>query len=133
MYNGFDELGENPGLYQIEATGQGRVRLTDNGNDVRPVWAPDGRSVVFMSTRDGDMELYRLSLVDGSLLQLTDDPAQDGLPAVSPDSNLVVFASDRGGSWRLYVTPLQGGPTIWLLEIRGVLTNWLEHSLQWTR
>ena len=133
VYNGFDELGENPGLYRIEATGQGRVRLTDNGNDVRPVWAPDGRSVVFMSTRDGDMELYRLSLVDGSLLQLTDDPAQDGLPAVSPDSSLVVFASDRGGSWRLYVTPLQGGPTIWLLEIRGVLTNWLEHSLQWTR
>ena len=133
VYNGFDELGENPGLYRIEATGQGRVQLTDNGNDVRPVWAPDGRSVVFMSTRDGDMELYRLSLVDGSLLQLTDDPAQDGLPAVSPDSNLVVFASDRGGSWRLYVTPLQGGPTIWLLDIRGVLTNWLEHSLQWTR
>jgi len=133
LFNGFDERGENPGLYLMNVDGSNRLRLTDNGNDVRPAWSPDGEKVVFMSTRDGDMDLYRISLRDGSLVQLTNDPAQDGLPAISPDSKLVAFASDRGGVWRLYVTPIDGGPEVALLAINGVLTNWLEHSIQWTR
>lgn len=133
LFNGFDERGENPGLYLINVDGSNRQRLTDNGNDLRPAWSPDGRAVVFMSTRNGNMDVYRLSLQDGSLVQLTNDPAQDGLPAISPDSRLVVFASDRGGVWRLYVTPIDGGPTVPLLDIQGVLVNWLEHSIQWTR
>ena len=113
--------------------GSNRLRLTDNGNDTRPAWSPDGEKVVFMSTRDGDMDIYSLSLRDGALVQLTNDPAQDGLPAISPDSKLVVFASDRGGVWRFYVTPIDGGPTVALLDIKGVLVNWLEHSIQWMR
>ncbi len=133
LYNGFDERGENPGLYLMNMDGSNRLRLTDNGNDTRPAWSPDGEKVVFMSTRDGDMDLYRLSLRDGGLVQLTNDPAQDGLPAISPDSKLVVFASDRGGVWRFYVTPIDGGPTVALFDINGVLVNWLEHSIQWTR
>jgi Tol biopolymer transport system component len=133
LFNGFDERGETPGLYLINVDGSNRQRLTDNGNDLRPAWSPDGRAVVFMSTRNGNMDVYRLSLQDGSLVQLTNDPAQDGLPAISPDSRLVVFASDRGGVWRLYVTPIDGGPTVPLLDIQGVLVNWLEHSIQWTR
>lgn len=133
LFNGFDERGENPGLYLIDVDGGNRLRLTDNGNDTRPAWSPDGEKVVFMSTRDGDMDIYRLSLRDGSLVQLTNEPAQDGLPAISPDSKLVIFASDRGGVWRFYVTPIDGGPVVALLDINGVLTNWLEHSIQWTR
>jgi hypothetical protein len=133
IYNGFDERGENPGLYLMDMDGDNRLRLTDNGNDVRPVWSPDGNNVVFMSTRDGDMDVYRLSLRDGALVQLTNEPSQDGLPVVSLDSKLVLFASDRGGVWRLYVTSIDGGPTVQLLEINGVMVNWLEHSIQWTR
>ncbi len=133
LFNGFDERGENPGLYLMNVDGGNRLRLTDNGNDTRPVWSPDGEKIVFMSTRDGDMDIYRLSLRDGSLVQLTNEPAQDGLPAISPDSKLVIFASDRDGVWRFYVTPIDGGPVVALLDINGVLTNWLEHSVQWTR
>jgi serine/threonine-protein kinase len=133
LFNGFDERGENPGLYLMNVDGGNRLRLTDNGNDTRPAWSPDGEKVVFMSTRDGDMDIYRLSLRDGSLVQITNDPAQDGLPAISPDSKLIIFASDRGGVWRFYVTPIDGGPVVALLDINGVLTSWLEHSIQWTR
>ncbi|MFN3982633.1 MAG: TolB family protein, partial [Caldilinea sp.] len=133
LFNGFDERGENPGLYLMNVDGGNRLRLTDNGNDTRPAWSPDGEKIVFMSTRDGDMDIYRLSLRDGSLVQLTNEPAQDGLPAISPDSKLVIFASDRDGVWRFYVTPIDGGPVVALLDINGVLTNWLEHSVQWTR
>ncbi|MCB9117269.1 MAG: PD40 domain-containing protein [Caldilineaceae bacterium] len=131
-YNGINAAGEEPGLYLMEISGDNRLRLSNNGNDLRPVWTPDGNNIIFMSTRSGNWEVFRLSLVDGSLLQLTNNPAQDGLPAVSPDGNYVAFASDRGGVWRLFVVPIDGGAEIEIGPIRGVLTNWLEHAIQWT-
>lgn len=133
VYNGVDSRGAQPGLYIMSTNGENRLRLTDNGNDIRPVWSPNGNNVVFMSTRNGDWDVYRLSLRDGTLLQLTDDPAQDGLPAISPDGKLVIFASDRGGVWRIYAVPIDGGAAVPLFAVEGVLTNWLEHSIQWTR
>jgi serine/threonine protein kinase len=133
VYNGVDGRGAQPGLYIMSTSGENRLRLTDNGNDLRPVWSPNGNDVVFMSTRNGNWDVYRLSLRDGTLLQLTDDPAQDGLPAISPDGKLVIFASDRGGVWRIYAVPIDGGVAVPLFAVEGVLTNWLEHSIQWTR
>lgn len=133
IYNGVDSRGAQPGLYIMTTTGENRLRLTDNGNDIRPVWSPNGNNVVFMSTRNGDWDVYRLSLRDGTLLQLTNDPAQDGLPAISPDGKLVIFASDRGGVWRIYAVPIDGGAAVPLFAVEGVLTNWLEHSIQWIR
>jgi Tol biopolymer transport system component len=115
----------------MNGDGSNRLRLTDNGNDIRPVWSPDGLAVVFMSLRDGDWEVYRLDLLTEELLQLTDSPAQDGLPTVSPDGRWVAFASDRGGFWRIWVVPGAGGEAQPLVTINGVLTNWLEHAIQW--
>jgi len=131
VYNGINPAGQEPGLYLMESSGANRLRMSDNGNDLRPVWTPDGNNIIFMSTRSGNWDIFRLSLVDGSLFQLTDDLAQDGLPAVSPDGKYVAFASDRSGVWRLYVVPMDGGAELEIAPVRGVLTNWLEHAIQW--
>jgi serine/threonine-protein kinase len=132
VYNGTNDSGNEPGLWVMNGDGSGRVRVTDNGNDSRPVWTPDGANIVFMSTREGNWELYRVRLKDGAVFRLTDDVrAQDGLPAVSPDGEFVAFASDRGGQWRIWLVPLRGGTARLLLEISGEFTNWLEHSIQW--
>ncbi len=131
VFNGVNEQGGEPGLWLMNSDGGNRLRLTDNGNDMRPVWTPDGLAIVFMSSRDGNWEVYRLDLLTGDLSRLTTDPAQDGLPTVSPDGKWVAFASDRGGYWRIWVTPLAGGEAQPLLKIEAVLTNWLEHAIQW--
>jgi serine/threonine-protein kinase len=131
VFNGVNAEGGEPGLWLMNADGGNRQRLTDNGNDLRPVWTPDGTSVVFMSSRDGNWEVYRLNLLTGDDTRLTTNGAQDGLPAVSPDGKWVAFASDRGGYWRIWVTALDGGQAQPLMAIDGVLTNWLEHAIQW--
>lgn len=127
----YNDAGAQPGLWSMTADGAERVQLTDNGNDIRPAWSPDGKFVVFMSQRDGNWELYRLGMSDGSILRLTDEPAQDGLPTVSPDGAWVAFASDRAGYWRVWVVPMAGGEAYPLYPLEGVLVNWLEHALQW--
>lgn len=132
VFNGTDETGNNPGLWLMRSDGSGRTRLTDNGNDIRPVWTPDGQSVVFMSSgRDGNWEVYRVNVVDQTVMRLTANGGQDGLPAVSPDGTYVAYMSDRDGYWRVYYVPFEGGEAQLLADISGQLPNWLEHSMQW--
>jgi Tol biopolymer transport system component len=133
VYNGINEEG-NAGLLKMRPAGDGRAFLTDNGNDLRPSWSPDGRFIVFMSSgRHDNWEVYRYELNSGALLRLTNHPAQDGLPSVSPDGQFVAFVSDRDGYWRLWYVPIDGGEAKPLAPLEGALVNWLEHSIQWVR
>jgi serine/threonine-protein kinase len=132
-YNGADENGQSPGLWSMRPDGSDKSPLTDNGTDIRPAWTPDGGSLVFMSSgRSGNWDLFRLDLASGEVAQLTNNTAQDGLPSVSPDGEFVAFASDRGGVWNIWIAPIEGGDAMLLGPIQGTLTNWLEHSIQWT-
>jgi Tol biopolymer transport system component len=131
-FNGTDLGGANPGLWLMRADGTGRVQLTDNGNDQRPAWSPDGRYLVFMSNgRDGNWELYRLDTTTLELMRLTDHAAQDGLPTFSPDGKWVAFMSDRDGYWRVWFVSIDGGTAAPLGNISGQLQSWLEHAIQW--
>lgn len=51
VFNGVNDAGGEPGLWLMNSDGSNRLRLTDNGNDIRPLWTPDGLAVVFMSCR----------------------------------------------------------------------------------
>ncbi|HEX8385197.1 MAG TPA: hypothetical protein VF576_03380, partial [Rubricoccaceae bacterium] len=57
--------------------------------------SPDGRYMIFTSTRSGDLELWRLELATGALLQLTDTPGYDGGAFFSADSRQIVWRASR--------------------------------------
>jgi len=60
-------------------------------------------ALVFSSNRSGNYELYR-QRADGTVEQLTDDPALDAKPTCAPDGAALIFESSRGGVtnlWRL--------------------------------
>jgi Tol biopolymer transport system component len=61
------------------ASGTTLGTLASPGVDEQPSWSPDGRSLVFSSTRTGDAELYRW---DGSSppVRFTERPGADWLP-----------------------------------------------------
>ena len=136
-YSGRDPSGNAPGLWLISDDGSRWRQLTSVERDRRPTWSPDAQYIVFMSDgRDDNWELYRLSLSHDHQVvgyaRLTNSPAQDGLPAISPDGKYVAFVSDKGGRWRIWVAPLDGSAkALPVAEIRGSLTNWLEHGIQW--
>ena len=60
-------------------------RLTQNGAaDSNPRWAPDSRSLYFLSTRSGSSQVWRMPLAGGEAQQVTDYPVDVGTLKVSP-------------------------------------------------
>ena len=69
-----------------QSGGGGAVaRLTNNAaDDVDPAWSPDGSQVAFVSTRDGNEEVYIVNVDGTDVRRLTNNAADDGEPSWSP-------------------------------------------------
>jgi Tol biopolymer transport system component len=67
------------------------VQLTNSpGNDIEPLWSPDGSQIAFTSDRDGDYELF-VMLADGSdLRQVTKNLVEDRQPRWQPGGEHIV-------------------------------------------
>ena len=99
--------------------GQWDVLLTNLGLDAGPVWSPDGRKVAFVSTREGNADIYLMDVDGSNPIRVTNHPAADQNPAWSPDGKKVVFASERDGNLEIYVVNLADGSVNRLTDRRG--------------
>src|SRR3990170_6328979 len=82
------------------AAGDGRDArpfLAHPGLDYNASFSPDGRSIVFTSTRNGSADIYRVGIDGASVQRLTDDPAFDDQGVLSPDGRSLAFVSSRSG------------------------------------
>ncbi len=83
-------------IYVADADGSHpELFVGGDGYDAEATVSPDGRYVVFTSTRSGDLELWRLDLSTGDLLQLTDTLGYDGGAFFSPDGTKIVWRASR--------------------------------------
>jgi Tol biopolymer transport system component len=67
-----------------------------------PVYSPDGMKLAFISTHDGDPEIFVMNADGTGLKKLTDNTNVDAAPSWSPDGGKIVFTSDRSGAFELY-------------------------------
>jgi len=79
---------------------QSPIQLTDSeGADFSPAWSPGGRTIAFVSSRSGDLEIW-LADLDKDLdrfQNLSREPiTQQTHPVWSPDGNQLVWASTGG-------------------------------------
>jgi TolB protein len=87
-------------LYRIELAGS-MTRLTNNAEgNFHPTLAGD--SIVYVSSRDGDSEIYR------DQTRLTAFHRDDWEPKPSPDGATIAFLSDRDGTARIYLMNVDG-------------------------
>ncbi|MBU0637764.1 MAG: hypothetical protein KKB50_02780 [Planctomycetes bacterium] len=77
-------------------------RLThSDGYDAECTYSPDGRSIVFSSMRDGDLEIYICDADGQNARRITNAPGKDGGPFFSPDGKRLVYRSERYGDGNL--------------------------------
>jgi len=71
------------------------VLIDGPGYDAEATASPDGKYLVYTSTRSGDLELWRFDLKTGENIQLTDELGYDGGGFFSRDSKKIVWRASR--------------------------------------
>ena len=98
----------NIDIWSMDPDGGKRKQLTSNsGINTSPVVSPDGRYIVFSSTRSGKRQIWRIN-IDGSNPKPLSNGVADAQPVISPDSKWVIYSSLGGTK-----------PTIWRVSIDG--------------
>lgn len=87
------------GSFEIFSTlpdGSDLRALTENDvYDAEATLCPVDGSIVFTSTRDGDLELYRMDADGSNVVRLTDTPGYDGGAFFSADCSRIVWRASR--------------------------------------
>jgi Tol biopolymer transport system component len=101
----------NQDLWIVNADGTEPMQLTkDAGSNFYPAASPDGKYLVFVSTRSDDINLWRTDINGRSPYQLTYDPGIEGAPSFSPDGKTVVYQiTDKGNQTSVWRIDIEGG------------------------
>jgi TolB protein len=88
---------------QLLRTGERRRVSARSGVNGAPAWSPDGqRLALTLSRKDGNVDIYVLSLADQTLIRITDDAGIDTEPVWTADGKSLYFTSDRSGGPQIY-------------------------------
>lgn len=85
------------------------TRLTHGGfDDHSPVWHPNSKGLAFVSTRDGNPEIYTMQADGAEQRRLTSNNAEDVSPVWSPSGKELAFVTHLYGSADILVMNADG-------------------------
>ena len=112
--------------------GKTRQLTRGAGGDFQPNWTPDGKSLVFFSTRASALDIWRVDVAGGDPLRLTDGEGVNINPFVSPDGRRIAFISDRDGGQEVWLIDEDGSTPTQLTTV-GVVGHFLRWSADGSR
>jgi serine/threonine protein kinase/Tol biopolymer transport system component len=105
-------------LYSVDvASGERRQLNAHSQSNYGARFTPDGRSIIYHSTRTGNSEIWVCYLDGRPETQITDNDSWDLYPDWSPDGKRMIFGSDREGSlFKLFIANSDGGGARMLVD-----------------
>lgn len=89
LYNSYD-------IFMADYNGKIVKRLTNSpGYDAEATISPDGKKMIYTSTKDGDIDLYLMDLQTGKEKRITNVPGYDGGAWFSPNGKKIVWRASR--------------------------------------
>ena len=82
-------------LWLVGSDGDNLRRLTSHeAGDSSPRWLPDGRTILFLSTRSGSSQVWKIAVDGGEAEQVTEQPLDVGNLVISPDGQSIAFTME---------------------------------------
>lgn len=95
-------------LMNSDGTQQQQLTAAETRAEIYPAVSPNGRYIVFVSTRTGNSNIYRLEVSTGEQLQLTSGMGEE-FPTVSADGKWVIYTATNSSRFTLWKVPIDGG------------------------
>lgn len=83
-------------IFMADLDGKIIKQITNTpGYDAEGTLSPDGKTMIFTSMRDGDLDLYTMDLKSGNVKRVTNELGYDGGAWFSPDGKKIVWRASR--------------------------------------
>jgi Tol biopolymer transport system component len=89
-------------IYILPFGGGKPMLVTDKGPSYLHGWSPDGGRLAYCAERNGQYDIYTISVNGGAETQLTNLPGLDDGPEYSPDGRYIWFNSTRSGLMQIW-------------------------------
>ena len=89
LYSSYD-------IFMADMSGKIVKQITSaKGYDAEATLSPDGKKMIYTSTKDGDIELYIMELKSGKEKRITNELGYDGGAWFSPDGKKIIWRASR--------------------------------------
>ena len=96
-------------VYISDYDGENQRRVTTGFSlNITSSWAPDGRSIVYISYLRVLPNVFVSHIYEGTREELTKNAGNNATPAWSPDGTRIAFSSTRDGNFELYAMNRDG-------------------------
>jgi Tol biopolymer transport system component len=89
-------------IFTMPAEGGTPTRITKEGPSYLHGWSPDGRYLIYTAERNGNYDIYKISVKKKKEIRLTEAPGLDDGSEYSPDGRYIYFNSVRTGTMQIW-------------------------------
>lgn len=96
-------------IFVMDRDGRNPKNLTNNSfQDSTPQWSKNGKTIYFMSERDGSLNVYAMNANGTKVRKIVDGKVVTN-PFISPDEKHFAYTKEVAGKWGLYVYDIKSG------------------------
>lgn len=112
-------------IYTVPLKGGTPKRITEKGPSYWHGWSPDDKWLVYCAERNGNYDVYKISVEGGNEIRLTTSEGLDDGPEFSPDGKFIFFNSSRSDCMEIWRMSPDGSEQVQITNDQ--FQNWFAH------